>query len=170
MSAVTLRSPRRSDAPALHALTDGTGVLDLNSPYAYILVCDHWAETSVVAELDGVVVGFVSAYRLPAEPTTLFVWQVGVDEKARGHGVATRMVLDVVRRPAAPRIRHLLTTVTPDNGPSTALFHGIARRLGADLTHPDTYGVELFPGSADAHEPERHFRIGPIPEAPHAAL
>jgi len=39
--------------------------------------------TSVVAELDG----FASAWRLPAAPSTHFVWWVGVDEKAGGHAV-----------------------------------------------------------------------------------
>lgn len=162
----TLRAPVRADAPALHDLVAGTGVLDVNSPYAYVLVCEHFRRTSVVAELDGAIVGFVSGYRLPDQPDTLFVWQVGVSEAARGHGLATRMVLHLVQRPG---ITHLLTTVTPDNVASTRLFARIAERVGAPLTHPDAFAAELL-GPAGAHLPEKHFSIGPIPQGTHEAL
>jgi L-2,4-diaminobutyric acid acetyltransferase len=159
-----LRTPTLSDAPALHALAAATGVLDVNAVYAYLLVADHFAGTSVVAERDGVVEGFVSAYRLPEEPTTLFVWQVGVAAEARGHGLATRMVLEAVRR--APQPTHLLTTITPSNTASHRLFARVAAALRAPLLHPDHYDAALVtPVDGPAHEPEQHVRIGPIPAA-----
>ncbi|MDX5310866.1 MAG: GNAT family N-acetyltransferase, partial [Rhodococcus sp. (in: high G+C Gram-positive bacteria)] len=68
-------------------------VLDVNSSYAYVLWCRDFAATSVVATAgDHEAVGFVSGYRRPEAPDTLFVWQVAVDQDQRGRGVAGRML------------------------------------------------------------------------------
>jgi L-2,4-diaminobutyric acid acetyltransferase len=66
---VTLRKPDRSDGADLHALIASCPPLDLNSRYAYLLLCEHHADTCVVAELNGRLVGAVTAYFLPACPT-----------------------------------------------------------------------------------------------------
>lgn len=58
-------------------------VLDLNASYAYVLWCRDFAGTSVVATVNGEVVGFVTGYRRPKQPATLMVWQVAVDEQLR---------------------------------------------------------------------------------------
>lgn len=168
---ITLRRPVLTDAPHLHALVVGSGVLDVNSVYAYALVCDHFAATSVVAvDEEDRLVGFVSAWRLPSEPTTIFVWQVAVDESARGHGIAGRMLRYVAQPVSQPAVRHLLTTITPDNAASMALFRGFARRMGAEISHPAEYppsvltAVSIEHTAPDApHLAEVHFRIGPFP-------
>lgn len=143
-------------------LVKETGVLDLNSPYAYLLVAEHFGDTSVVAELpDGAIAGFVSAYCPPRKDDTVFVWQVGVAEAGRGRGVATRMLMDIVKRDACRHVHYLDTTIGPSNEASMALFRGFARRLGADIERSELFPAEAFPGGAD-HEPEILFRIGPF--------
>lgn len=166
---LTLRAPRLSDAPTLHRITRETGVLDVNSVYAYALVCDHFAATSVVAEdvRTGGLMGFISAYRLPAEPATLFVWQVAVVAEARGQRLASRMLAQVVTTPRAPRIRHVLTTITRDNTASIRLFEGLARAAGCGIAHPAEYPPEALGDDPTAHAAEVHHRIGPLPAAPH---
>lgn len=166
--AVRLRCPRVADAPGLHALVRATGVLDLNSCYAYALICDHFAATSVVAEDadSGAILGFVSAYRLPDSPTTLFVWQVAVAAAARGQGLASRMLAHVVTGPTAPRVRQLLTTITPDNTASVRLFTGLARAAGCRLETPAQYPAAVLGADPEAHAPEVHHRIGPFPAHP----
>jgi L-2,4-diaminobutyric acid acetyltransferase len=129
--AITLRAPTPADGAAVWELVKGTGVLDLNSLYAYVLHFDHHAATSVVAERGGRIVGFITGYVVPTRPEVLFVWQVGVDAAARGQGLAGRMLRELLRRPSAARVRLLETTVTPSNTPSRRLFRGLARRLGA---------------------------------------
>lgn len=141
-------------------------MLDRNSVYAYLLVAEHFADTSVVAERDGQLLGFISAYRPPPKPDTVFVWQVGVAKAGRGSGVATGMLFDIIRRPACAPVRYLDTTVGPSNKASQALFRGFARRLGTDVSETELFGRELFPDPA-AHEPEILFRIGPFDAAAH---
>src|SRR5918992_4737152 len=89
---LTIGRPEVSDGVACWRLAAATGVLDVNSRYAYLLWCRDFAATSVVARHDGSVVGFVTGFRRPEEPSTLVVWQVGVDAAVRGQGVAAAML------------------------------------------------------------------------------
>lgn len=154
---VSIASPSVADGVALHELAAASKVLDVNSRYAYLLWCRDFAATSVVARSDGRVVGFVTGYRRPEEPSTLLVWQVAVDGAARGLGLAGRM-LDTLFDSVAG-VDRLETTVTPDNDGSVALFTAFARRRGADVSRTELFGRALLGGD---HEPELLFRIGPI--------
>lgn len=143
------------------------GVLDVNSAYAYMLIGEHHAGTSVVAEIDGELVGFITAYILPESPDTVFVWQVGVAEAGRGRGLATRMLLEILRRDACADVSYLDTTIGPTNEASRALFRGLARRLNCALAESELFSSELFGDFDDPepHEPENLFRIGPFDSA-----
>ncbi len=154
---LTLRPPTVEDGAAIHALVEATGVLDVNSQYAYVLIGAHHSATSVVAEEEGHLLGFIYGYRLPDRPDTLFVWQVGVDDAARGRGLATRMLKWLVERLG---VTYLETTVTPSNTPSRRLFRGFAEKLGADCEVTEGFPSNLFSGTD--HEPEELFRIGPF--------
>lgn len=149
---VGFRSPEPEDGQELWALA-GRVDLDLNSPYAYVLWGDHFADTSVVAVLDGAIVGFTIGFRLPSDADVLFVWQIGVDEAGRGAGIAGAMLDELVDR---TNVREVEATVTPSNRASTALFRGLAARHGATTTESVAYGEGLFP---PGHEAEIRFRI-----------
>lgn len=160
------RSPVVADGARIWQLVKDTGVLDLNSPYAYLLLGEHFEATSVVAELveaDGSkqIIGFISAYRPPGKSDTVFVWQVGVAEAGRGRGVATGMLFEIIRRPACKGVTHLDTTVGPSNDASMALFRGFAKKLGTEVTENELFSSEVFPQPGE-HEPEVLFRIGPF--------
>ena len=160
-----LRTATTEDGPAIWRLVRDTGVLDLNTPYAYLLLADHFRDTCIVAEQGGEVVGFVAAYVLPARPEVVFVWQIGVAAAARGQGLALRLLLRLLESPACRGVWELQATVTPDNEPSARLFRALARQLGCrcEVQH-DRYPAHLFPG--DAHEPEHLFVVGPLPTRP----
>lgn len=153
--------PTVRDGPSVHALIAACKPLDLNSTYAYLLLCEHFAGTCVIARQDGRTVGFVSAYRPPERPEVIFVWQVAVAAEARGQGLARRMLAELLERPAVRGCRYLETTVTPSNAPSTRLFRGLARELRAGLEEGTLFQEEDF--GAERHEAETLFRVGPIP-------
>lgn len=160
---ITLRAPRRQDGPALHRLVAACPPLDENSLYCNLLQTTHFADTCVAAEQAGQLVGFISAYLIPGRPDTLFVWQVAVGARARGRGLATRMLDDLLRRPGCREVTHLETTVTGSNDASWALFEGFARKNDAPLRRST-----LFDRNTDfdgAHESEILARIGPLEAA-----
>jgi L-2,4-diaminobutyric acid acetyltransferase len=153
----SIESPAPGDGVACWRLAESTGVLDVNSRYAYLLWFRDFAATSVVARIDGAVVGFISGYLRPEQPNTLMVWQVAVAGEARGRGVAAAMLDALCER--VPGVNHLEATVTPGNAGSVALFTRFAERCSADLSRRELFGSDLL---GDGHEPEILFRIGPI--------
>lgn len=143
------------------AMARDSGALDLNSPYAYVLAGEHFADTSVVAvDEHGRLVGFVTAYCPPSEPDAVFVWQVAVDPSQRGTGIGRRLLHEVVDRAAPRGARALTATVTPSNDASRRLFQAVARDRGADYEEQPLFDASLFPG--EGHEPEHRIRIGPV--------
>ena len=157
MTDLRLRHPEVADGLPVWSLVRDTGVLDVNSSYAYCAHFRHFPTTSVVVEAgDGSLVGFITGYLVPDRPDVLFVWQVGVADAARGQGLATRMLRWLVDATGATWIE---TTVTPSNGASRALFQGLARKLETDITvGPGISSEDLGHG----HEAEELHRIGPI--------
>jgi L-2,4-diaminobutyric acid acetyltransferase len=158
-SEVLIAPPVIADGAALWRIARDSGKLDLNSPYAYLLWCRDFAETSVVARIDGDPIGFVIGFRRPDAPDTLLVWQVAVDGHHRGIGLAATM-LDVLLNRAVPAgVQYLETTITPDNTASDALFRACARRWRTWLDRSELFPSEIFP---DPHETEHLYRIGPL--------
>ncbi|MET0797106.1 MAG: GNAT family N-acetyltransferase, partial [Rhodococcus sp. (in: high G+C Gram-positive bacteria)] len=85
--AVKFRKPQISDGVRLWEIARDSRVLDLNSSYSYVLWCRDFAATTVVSDIDGRAVGFVTGYIRQDAPRTLFVWQVAVDADQRGKGL-----------------------------------------------------------------------------------
>src|SRR5690625_3318380 len=161
---VRFRTPIERDAASIWQLTHDEGELDLNSPYMYLLVCSDWAATSLIAEDDEGLVGFVAAYRPPPRPEAVFVWQIGVAARARRRGLGRALLHQTLQLPANADVKFVTATVTDDNEASTALFRRFADDLGADCVTTPRFGAELFPGGD--HQPEVEFVIGPlVPDA-----
>nr|WP_010133480.1 diaminobutyrate acetyltransferase [Microbulbifer agarilyticus] len=162
---VQLRRPVSEDGARVHRLIGDCPPLDTNSLYCNLLQASHFAATSVAAEHNGDLVGFISGYIIPDRPDTLFIWQVAVAESGRGMGLAGRMLREILSRPACRGVRYLETTITPDNEASWALFRGFARKLDAVCIDSVMFDRERhFNGQ---HDSEMLLRIGPFAAAEH---
>jgi L-2,4-diaminobutyric acid acetyltransferase len=125
---ITFRKPRLSDGRAIYGLIKASPPLDLNSSYLYFLQADHFADTCVVAESDGRIVGFVSAYFKPNAPGDLFVWQVAVDASMRGRQMGSRLLSQLVSNQREhPGFCKISATISPSNVASQKLFKRFAK-------------------------------------------
>lgn len=157
---ITLREPDARDGAAVARLVAACPPLDHNSTYCNLLQCSHFANTSVAAFDGEQMVGFISGYLIPNRPDTLFVWQVAVAETARGLGLATAMIANILDRPANHDVRWIETTITETNEASWTLFKRYAHKRNAPfeqdiLFHRDKH----FHGQ---HDTEFLLRIGPF--------
>ncbi|MFE5591685.1 diaminobutyrate acetyltransferase [Streptomyces sp. NPDC056549] len=161
-SGVSVGPAEIADGAELWRIARGSGELDLNSPYSYLLWCRDFADTTAVArDSSGRPVGFVTGYLRPEAPGTLFVWQVAVEGSHRGTGVAGTLLDALSARVAAEHgLDRVEATVTPGNQASDRLFRSYARRHGADLTREVLFPSASFPGSG--HEAEVLYGIGPL--------
>jgi L-2,4-diaminobutyric acid acetyltransferase len=155
-----LRRPTAADGEGVWTLIAACAPLDRNSLYCNLIQCDHFAETCVVAELDGEIVGWVSGHIPPNEPDTLFVWQVAVGEAGRGKGLAKKMLNAILERPVCENVDRVKTTITKDNRASWGLFGSFAADRDAPLVRAPHFTREgHFGGRA---ETEHLVRIGPF--------
>lgn len=159
---IHLRPPTLADGADLWRVANGTGVLDTNTPYAYLLWARDFAANSVLAEVDGETGGFITGYLKPSDPTTLFIWQVAVDSRFRGRGLAKKMLFELVERSSAARLE---TTITADNEASIALFSALAREHDTELGRQPLFTEDLFPAaheSGEAHAAEDLYTVDPL--------
>jgi len=155
------RHPDAEDGFRLNQLVQQSPPLDQNSLYCNLLQCSHFSSTAVVAELEGELVGFVTAFIPPSDPLTLFVWQIAVADAARGIGLGKRMMNWLVATPAVSETRKLSTTITSDNHASNRLFEALANDWGAILERNLLFSREKH--FAGLHEDEFEVRISPLP-------
>jgi len=160
VAAAWLRPPQRTDGAAVHRLISECPPLDLNSLYSYLLLCEHFSATSVVAGRADAFLGFISGYLVPGRPDTLFVWQVAVHADARGQRLGKRMLAHLLHRPGLAGVRYIETTVGPDNGASRAMFASLARLYKAPVHESPLFDRALF--GAQGHDDEPLLRIGPL--------
>lgn len=159
---IILRAPTVADGADLWRIAKGTGVLDTNTPYAYLLWARDFAATSVIAEVEAEPGGFISGYLKPGDPQTLFIWQVAVDASFRGRGLAKKMLFELVERTGATRLE---TTITEDNAASIALFTALAREHGTEILRRPLFSSDLFPSaeeSGEAHAAEDLYVVEPL--------
>lgn len=148
------------DAGAIWTLVQESGVLDVNSSYCYLVLCEYFAETTVVVRQGDRLAGFLTALVSPDDMSRLFVWQVGVSAADRSRGLAKHMLRHLLARSACQGVTHIETTVSPSNIPSNYLFSSLARDLDTTLEARGTYSPEFFPESD--HEPEQRLLLGPF--------
>ncbi|MEI4261408.1 diaminobutyrate acetyltransferase [Roseovarius sp. D0-M9] len=147
---VHFRKPDAEDGAAIWELIAACKPLDENSMYCNLIQCDHFRDTCILAELDGAPVGWISGYVMPRDPDSFFVWQVAVSEKARGLGLAKRMLEQLLSREQCENVTRLQTTITKDNDASWALFRSFADAQDGELDHEAHFEKEThFQGEQD---------------------
>ncbi|MFD2670011.1 diaminobutyrate acetyltransferase [Marinicrinis sediminis] len=160
-SDIQFRAPRAEDGAKIWGLVKETGVLDVNSPYSYMMLGEFFSDTCAVAEVDGEVAGFVSGFIPPEKEDTLFVWQIAVDNKQQGKGIATSLIEEVVNRPDHHNLQYVEATISPSNQPSTRLFHRLSRQWNTEIQTESCFPADYFP-EGQQHEEENMYRVGPI--------
>lgn len=160
-SKIHFNKPKKSQTKEIIKLVKETKILDVNSEYLYYLQTIHFNKFCCVAfdeSKKNNVIGFVSGYLIPNEDS-LFIWQVAVNEKYRGLGLAQRMILTIVKRKSMQKIKFIKTTVSPSNQSSIRVFEKVALALNTKLKKEKFLKMKDFTHS---HEDEPMYVIGPI--------
>ncbi|WP_405894141.1 diaminobutyrate acetyltransferase [Streptomyces sp. NBC_00104] len=153
------REPRPEDGFAVWELVKNTPGLDTNSPYSYVLWFRDFADCSLLATVNGEIVGFLTGYRRPDEPETYFVWQTAVSPR---HGIpflGVRLFEAAAERQRERGARYVEATVSADNKAILMVLKQYARKRSAEVAER-----VLFPAAwlSDGHHDEVLHRIGPL--------
>lgn len=160
LNSLTFRTPVLADAPSILDLVKTCEPLDLNSPYLYMLLCEHFQATCLIVQAQGELVGFVSCYYPPEKPDVLFVWQIAVHPAWRCKGLGSAMLNYTLDNHATPNTRFIEASVTPSNLASRRLFDSLACRLKVQHETSVWFAGTLF--NEAGHQDEILHRIGPL--------
>ncbi len=158
-STIIYRRPKLADGINIHQLIANSPPLDVNSSYLYFLQSSHFADTCVLAERDGEILGFVSGYIRPDKPTELFVWQLVVSENGRGQGVAKSLVRQQIAQSLAiaPALKSISCTISPSNLASQGVFKSLGKHFGLQLEVKEFLTEAHFAGTD--HEAEDEYTL-----------
>lgn len=123
--------PIATDGMAVHRLVAESPPLDTNSVYCNLLQCSHFRETCRIALAGEQVVAFVSGYRKPDDPQTLFIWQVVTAHNYRGQGLGRLLIETILAEETG--FTALETTITADNQASWRLFESLSTKHAGSL-------------------------------------
>ncbi|ACL02877.1 L-2,4-diaminobutyric acid acetyltransferase [Desulfatibacillum aliphaticivorans] len=151
-----MRPPKPGEGLVVHELIRNCAPLDLNSEYAYHLLCRHFASTCVIAELESRIAGFISGYIKPSDDQTFFVWQVAVSPDFRKRGLGLSMLHWLADQTDCKQFE---TTISPSNKASQSLFLRFAADRGLNVRR-ETF-IESYETEKGLHEEEILFRFVP---------
>lgn len=153
-------NPNTEDGSEMWKLVKQSGVLDLNSPYSYLMMTKFFNKTCLIAKQRDRIAGFVTAFILPEKQDTVFVWQIGVAKDFRGQGIGTKILKNLLTCEGCKKVSYLEATISPSNQASQSLFTGLARKLNTKYTISECFPENWFP--VQDHEKEQIYRIGPF--------
>jgi len=156
-----IRNPNINDGAKIWGLIHEGKPLDPNSSYLYLLLCQHFSNTCLVAEENSKLLGFVSSYMPPKLPNVIFIWQIAVHESARGQGLAKNLLRKLIQQDECRDVKFVETTISPSNKASEKLFRSFAKELKVECRQMPFFPKNIFP-SKEGHEEENLFRLGPL--------
>lgn len=155
------RTPDMADA---HAVSDLARHFE-NSDYRDARRCRLWfrdfAQSSLLATLDGRAVGFLAGYRRPECPDTFMVYRTLVEESHEGAGLVAELIDRAVDHQAVRGARYVEITASAGGRHLDAMVRELAERHSARVDRS-----VLFPGdwSPVPQPDEVLYRIGPVAE------
>lgn len=141
----TLRAPDAQDEVGIIALSKGTGSEGMGDVHGSLVANRFSTETSVVAELDGELVGWALAYVLPFDPETLFIWTVEVSEAVEDTGLSSLMLGHLMRQDACLNVTRVQTCIPSDEEDNWALFRRFANWQRSKMNIEPFVTQALFP-------------------------
>ncbi len=156
---IIIKKPGKYFSKSIFKLVKDTKILDVNSEYLYLLQTIHFRDTCSIAVINDEVVGFVSGYKIPESAETLFIWQMAVDEKVRGQGLAKKLMKNILTREEYSDIKYIHTTVSPSNKSSVRAFEKLAEELNTGMKAMSFFEKDDF---INQHEEEVLYEIGPF--------
>lgn len=157
---VRIRRPRPEEGSAIWNLVRRSESLDPDARHVLPLLASSLADTSLVAEIEGALVGFIGGYRAPTLPHSVLVWQIDVDPSFREQGLGNALLHALIRCPGCAGVEFVEAAVSPANVPTKRLLESFARDL--DTACEVTLGSAKSVIAASAEQSEDLLRVGPI--------
>lgn len=123
----TLRAPQPGDGERVAMLTKDDRKKVFGRLFGELSDFEQFTHTSIVAEVDGEVVGAIFAYSPPYDPDTLNILQVVIHENEINKGLGSLMLGQLMRREVCAGASRVETTIGSDDEATWTLFRRFAQ-------------------------------------------
>ena len=143
---IHLRPTEATDGLAVYKLAKSSVELESTPCSSFYSLCGDFSHTSIVAEINGRIIGFVGGYRPPERENTLVVKTVVVDQEVRKMGLASEMLSDLVSRLSTVGVVTLEAIAKSSSEVAAALFNGYAEKHSVEVSKVDYLTSEQLDG------------------------
>jgi phosphoribosylamine--glycine ligase len=156
--AIAVRSPNETEFMRIHRFVKSCDRMEKYPEHLYRIVLRYHGDVCFVAESKGRIVGFVMGMRSEREPEKIFIWEIGVNRKMRGQGVATRLLNAMESKALDMGCRRMEATIDPANRASYSLFEKLGY-INVSKGEGETLKVGGKTAVKDYYRPRRHFIV-----------
>lgn len=155
---IRIRRPRAEEGSAIWSLVRRSESLESDGGHVLALLVSRFADTCLVAEAEGALIGFVGGYRTPTPPHSVLLWQIDVDPEFRGKGLGHALLHALIRCPGCADVEYLEAALESSHVACKRLLEGFARELETSC-EVTSGGSETRSKGGNGQE---LLRIGPI--------
>lgn len=156
----TLRAPQPEDGERVTLLPKDHREQVFGELLGELSGFEQFMNTSIVAEVDGEVVGAVLAYIPPFAPFTLNILQVVIREKEENKGLGSLMLGHLMRREVCAEITRLETTINSRDEMTWSLFRRFARWQRSRMEITPFFTQALLPHHRHENDNQVVIRLG----------
>jgi L-2,4-diaminobutyric acid acetyltransferase len=121
-----IRNFTSSDVPIIREIARDAGNLAVHHPHVYWMMTYTSPHLCLLAEQDGVPLGYVSGLTPFLDSHTCFLWQIAVTPASRRRNLGTDLAVGFFERAIAAGSRRMMFTIEANNAPSLGLFNKVA--------------------------------------------
>jgi len=133
MNRTEIRSPVLEDTKQIINLVRESGKLDVNSAFYYALWIKEWSDTCAVAVSNGCIVGVLTGFVRPTNPSVYFSWQACISPTTDESNLAFCLYKYVLDPLIIRGVTHLETTVDRTNRFVRLMLAKMAHHYGSEV-------------------------------------
>lgn len=129
-----IRNLTVDDIPILRTMTDPSEPeVEVITDFTWMVVHRYFRNLCFVAEVNGEIVGFVTAIRGSADINVVYLWQIRVLPAFRKQGIASRLIMSLIKKLKDIEVAYFEVSIDPSNIKSLSLFKKTADFLDKQL-------------------------------------
>jgi L-2,4-diaminobutyric acid acetyltransferase len=140
-----LRTPETKDKGRVTAPVGTALPRDTRGISGTVVGQDAFHETSVLAEMNGELLGRITGYLLPYDPETLFIWHIEVSDAAPGTALSMRMLRHLLQQKSCAGVTRVQTVISSDDEAPWLQFRQFAGKQNTSMDIQPYYTQALEP-------------------------
>ncbi|GEM_PF-3598627 len=158
-SAVEYRKASVEDAKEIHTIVKNTPGIDDNSLYYYSLWLKEFDQSNVVATQNNKIIAFLTAFRKPKDPETLFLWQLAAIPRHGVPDLGVRLAYHLIDYEIDNNLSGVEATIDLNNKSILYVMKKIEKKYNGKMLMEEYLSEDFLSGNDEHHHSETLLKI-----------